>query len=375
MVSFVLVVLLYACGVASAAPPVDVAQHGRRETLGTGTHTLTVLYLKGTPYEMGYAQGKLCTKEVHHMIKEVGPLMLLGLGYTPQKADATWALYAKHLRPEYVEELQGLADGAGVTLQEVERMHAIPDISEWHCSFFAAVGKATSTGDLLQIRALDYSTDAGIQKYPALIVYQPKEGVPFVNVGWLGHCGVVTAMNNEGIAMSEIGDDWDKDTDNFDGRPLTYVMRDAVQFSHNIDEAVSQVKDGPRTTSLLYCLSSAKENQVRALKTSHAQCQVFTPDTLPFPTQPGLVYMSMGMDSPWNKKVGDALRQDYGTLDVAKAEHLMKSLGTGSLHAVVFKPASGDLWVANATATDKAYNQPFLHFNLKDALADSFFRQ
>jgi hypothetical protein len=41
----------------------------------------------------------------------------------------------------------------------------------------------------------------------------------------------------------------------------------------------------------------------------------------------------------------------------------------------VFKPASGDLWVANATATDKAYNQPYHHFNLKAALADSFFRQ
>ncbi len=152
-------------------------------------------------------------------------------------------------------------------------------------------------------------------------------------------------------------------------------MRDAVQFSHNIEEAVNSVKDGPRTTSLLYCLSSAKENQVRALKTSHARCEVFSPDSLPFPTQPGMVYLSMGMDSPWNKKVGDALNQEYGRIDVAQAQQLMKRLGTGSLHAVVFKPATGDLWVANATMTDKAYNQPYHHFNLKEALADSFFRQ
>lgn len=366
--------LLLLWGSAQAAPPVDVAKCGRRVTLGTGDTALTVLYLRGTPYEMGFAQGKLCAKEVRYMVKSVASLMMLGLRTTPQKVDTTWKLYEKHLRPEYIEELRGLADGAGLTLQEVERAHAIPDISEWHCSFFAAVGKATASGDLIQIRALDYATGAGIQKYPALLVYQPKEGVPFVNVGWLGSCGLVTGMNDAGIAMSEIGDDWDKATDSFDGRPLTYVMRDAVQFSHTLDEAVNSVKDNPRTTSLLYCLSSAKENEVRALKTSHTQCFVYSSSDLPFSTKPDMVYMSMGMDSPWNAKVGKALKQEYGHLDVSGAQNLMRTLKTGSLHAVVFKPATGDVWVANATDKRMAYDQPYHHFNLKEALADSFFK-
>lgn len=369
-----LLALLCVCAVASASRQVDVARHGRRFTVGSGEDAVTVLYLRGTPYEMGYAQGKLCAKEARYLIHQVGRIMLFGLQCSPEKADATWALYEKHLRPEYVEELRGLADGAGLSLQEVERMHAIPDISEWHCTFFAAVGKATTTGDLLQIRALDYNTVAGIQKYPALIVYEPQNGIPFVNVGWLGNCGVVTGMNSAGIAMSEIGDDWDKDNDSFDGRPLTYVMRDSLQFGRTLDEAVNLVKDGPRTTSLLYCLSSAKEGEVRALKTSHVHCEVYSPDTLPFSTMPGLVYMSMGMDSKWNGKVGAALKNDYGKLDVETAQQMMKRLGTGSLHAVVFQPATGDMWVANATMTAKAYNRTYNHFNLKEALADRFFQ-
>ena len=372
---FFLCALMLLCAAASASSQVDVAQHGRRFTLGSGDAQLTVLYLRGTPYEMGYAQGKLCAQEVRYLAHDVATVMLLGLQCSPQKADAIWALYAKHLRPDYLEELRGLADGSGVPLPEIERFHAIPDISEWHCSFFAAAGKATANGDLIQIRALDYVTLAGIQKYPALIVYEPQSGIPFVNVGWLGHCGVVSGMNNDGIAMSEIGDDWDKNTDSFDGRPLTYVMRDSLEFGKTLDEAVRLVQDGPRTSSLLYCLSSAREGQVRALKTSHAHCEVFTPATLPYSTRPGMVYMSMGCDSPWNGKVGNYLQAHYGKLDVATAEHLMRDLGTGSLHAVVFKPGSGDLWVANATMTEKAYNRPFLHFNLKKALADPFFKQ
>ncbi len=360
---------------ASWAGEVDVAKHGKRLTLGTGDSAVTVLYLKGTPYEMGYAHGALCKDEVRYLAQGVSRLMILGMGTTQAKVDAVWAGYEKHLRPEYLEELRGLADGAGLDIKDVQRFHAIPDISEWHCTFFAAASGTAAKGGLVQIRALDYETEAGIQKYPALIVEKPEKGVPFVNVGWLGHCGLVTGMNASGIAMSEIGDDWDQGNDSFDGRPLNYAMRDAVQFGKTIDEAVSLVKDGPRTTSLLYCLSSGKENQVRALQTSRAQCKVYTSDNLPFSTKPGLVYLSMGVDSGWNKKVGDWLLKAYGTITPEAAQRLMKELKTGSLHAVVFRPGLSELWVANATSSAMAYDRPYNHFSLKAALADPFFRK
>lgn len=355
------------------AAPVDVAAHGKRVTLGTGDSAVTVLYLKGTPYEMGYAHGALCAEEARHLARNVARVMMFGMKTTPEKVDETWKLYTRHLRPEYLEELRGLADGSGLDIKEVQRFHAIPDISEWHCTFFAARGAAAMNRELVQIRALDYATGVGIQKHPALLVYRPTTGVPFVNVGWLGSCGLVTGMNAEGIAMSEIGDDWDKATDNFDGRPLNYVMRDTVQFGRTMQEALDLLKNGTRTTSLLYCLSSGKENLVRAIKTSHTQCVAFTPKTLPFTTKAGLVYMSMGLDSKWNAKVGDWLLAAYGKLDVDAAQRMMRELHTGSLHAVVFKPATLDLWVANATATEKAYNRPYNHLNLKSALADPFF--
>ncbi len=371
--ALVLGVALCCLGSTALASHVDVAQHGKRLTIGSGDDKITVLYLRGTPYEMGYSQGKLCSAEIHYMAKQVAPLMMFGMGCSPAKADATFKLYASHMRPEYLEELRGLADGSGVPLVDIERGTALPDISEWHCSFFAAFGSATKNGDVLQIRALDYTTDAGIQKYPALVVYDPPTGVPFVNVGWLGQIGMVTGMNSAGIAMSEIGDDWDKDTDTFDARPLNFVMRDSVQFGRTLDEAVNLVKDGPRTSSLLYCLSSAREKAVRALQTSHAKCYVYAPDQLPFARLQNCVYMSMGMDSKWNPKVGAALKSDLGKIDPEQAEGLMKRLGTGSLHAVVFEAGTGDMWVANATMTEKAYKRPFNHFNLREALSDPFF--
>ena len=358
---------------ALSAQTVDVNAHGKRIEVGADGSNATVLYLKVTPYEMGFAHGKLCAAEIRYMTHRVSPIMLLGLGKSTAEVDAIWSGYTRHLRPEYLQEIRGLADGSGLPIEEIQRGLAVPDISEWHCTFFAAVGKATKGNDLIQIRALDYETRVGIQKYPAIIVYKPDHGVPFLNVSWLGQIGMVTGMNASGIAMSEIGDDWDMQTDSFDGRPLNFVIRDTVEFATNLNQAVDLVKNGTRTTSLLYCISSATENQVRALKTSHTKCDVYSSDNLPFSTKPGMVYMSMGMSSAWNKKVGNSLQSLYGQIDVAAAQDLMKTLHTGSLHAVVFRPATGDAYIANATDKTKAYDMPYNHINLKTALSDSFF--
>jgi len=357
---------------SAGAAPVNVAAHGKRLEIGTGNAKVTVLYLRGTPYEMGYAQGALCKKEVAHLVNDVLPLMLMGMGVTPQKADAIWKGYASHMRPDYLEELRGLADGSGLPLAAIQRFHAVPDISEWHCTFFAA-SRGPAAKQLIQIRALDYETRAGIQKYPALVVYKPDKGVPFVNVSWLGHCGLVTGMNAAGIAMSEIGDKWDKENDDLNGRPLNYVMRDVVEFARSMDEAVSLVKDQPRTSSLLYCVSSARENLVRAFQTSRTQCKIYSSENLPFTTKPGLVFMSMGIHSDWNNKVGGWLLKRYGKLDPQAAMQMMKELRTGSLHAAIFLPGSGEMWVANATENTMAYDRPYVHFSLAKALRDPFF--
>lgn len=367
-----ILILLYSA-VACAAPAVNVAAHGKRTTLGAGDSAITVLYLKGTPYEMGYAYGALCKPEVRYMAGEVAERMISGMDQTHEQIDAVWQKHARHMRKEYIDELRGLADGSGVALSAIQRIYSVPDISEWHCTFFGAVGPAAAGREPIQIRALDYETHAGIQKYPALVVYKPTTGVPFVNVTWLGMTGVVTGMNSAGISMSEIGDDWDKEHDNLDGRPLTAVMRDAVQFGRTLAEAIAQVKTGARTTSLLYCLTSGRENQTRALQTSRAEVRVFDPGSLPFKTRGGLVYMSMGVSSKWNPKVGGWLNNAYGKIDVTAAQRMMRELHTGSLHAVVFKPASLDLWVANANDLFMGYERPYNHFNLKQALADRFF--
>ncbi len=50
-------------------------------------------------------------------------------------------------------------------------------------------GNATLGGKTLQLRALDWDTDGGLQDYPVIAIYHPrtsKLGHPFANIAWAG---------------------------------------------------------------------------------------------------------------------------------------------------------------------------------------------
>ncbi|MFQ6098714.1 MAG: hypothetical protein ACE5O2_13385, partial [Armatimonadota bacterium] len=147
--------------------------NGSRAAIGTGEDQITVLYLRGTPYEMGYAHGRLAKAEVAAFCEKVVSAMLAGSGAEMGQLDAAWKAMEPFVPQAYLEEMRGLADGAGIPLQAVQRVHAVPDLSEYHCTFFAAHSRATTNGHLIQIRALDYATEAHIQDHPAIIVYHP----------------------------------------------------------------------------------------------------------------------------------------------------------------------------------------------------------
>lgn len=368
-----LLALMVACGpMASAASAATI--NGVTDSIGDWPDNITVLYTWGTPYEMGYAHGALCNAGVWHIMTESLNRFVFGMGMTLEQIDEVWAKAKPYIRTEDLEELRGLADGAGLPLETVQRMHIVPEISEFNCSFFAAWGKATRDGHLIQIRALDYATAAAVQQYPLIHISLPNGHQPYLTVGWQGFVGCVTGMNASKIAMSEIGDDWDQLTHTYDGMPMVFLMKDTVRRSRTLQQALDIVRNTPRTTSYLYCLGDAKIPSARALQTSALACTVYDPVTLPFLGIENCVYASMGMDSNWNDRLGNLLYARYGEIDPQLAtEGVMKWLGTGDLHAVCFDVTAQKLWVANAEGdigniTD-GYNRPFVPFDAAAAFA------
>ena len=362
-------ILLILASSSFASPAVN----GRIEKLGSGPNPITVLYLWGTPYEMGYAHVKLCAERVKYLCTLLNLGAAMAMHATPATLDDAWNQMAPFVPARYKDELRGLADGAGIDLKLVQRAHAIPDLSEYHCTFYAAWGKATRNGHLEQIRALDYATEAGLQEGPALIVCKPTGGNVFVNIGWIGFIGCVSGMNDRHIAVSEIGDNFGPAHETLAGEPMPFVLRDVLENAGTLDEGVNSVRRAHRTSSFLYCIGDSKIPGARALRTAMDFCEVYDPTNYPGDRLDNLVYWSMGWerDGKWNHRVHDALQANWGHIDeFTGMRTVMRDLGTGSLHAIAYDVTTLKLWVANASPGPKVvpgYKRDFEQFDLRRA--------
>ncbi len=336
------------------------------EYIGDAENQITVVFLKGSPYEMGFIHGSLLKPQVRALYNSV--LTAAAKYANLFILDAAYQQMEPFIPQAYKDEMQGLADGAGVDVITVHRMHAIPDVSEMDCTFFAAWGSATVDGNLYQIRALDYAKDLHLQEHPAIFVCEPDSGNRFVNIGWLGFIGVVSGMNYEGITVSEIGESFDKANQTMAGEPMPFVLRDVLQYGTGLDQAVNIIRTAKRTSSFLYCAGDAKIPEAKSFKTGASYFEVFSDSTGPNPFLRDVVYFSMGVSSSWNAKVFNYLNPRHGGISAETGVNLMRDLGTGDLHSVVYDPAHQKIWVANAGIDETdAFRRSFVEFDLTRA--------
>ncbi len=130
-----------------------------------------VLHVKGSPYEMGYQHGALLKADIRALVrylldvkaKEFADQLqfkIVGIGIKPDPK-AIIAMIARTQKPyvpeRYYEEMQGVADGSGLPLDEIVACNFIPEL--FHCSGFALSGSATKDGTLYHGRVLDYGCD------------------------------------------------------------------------------------------------------------------------------------------------------------------------------------------------------------------------
>lgn len=351
--------------------------NGKLEITGEGEDLMHVLYVWGSPYQMGKAQGELLKQELSSQIPMLIRLMTEKMDNSVEMLDQIYQQVKPHIPQFFIEEMRGIADGSGLDLQDVIRANLIGTASEFHCSLFGAWGRATaSKGHVLQLRALDYETEANIQKHPVLTIYQPDSGHAFANIGWVGHVGVISGISSQQIALSEIGDDYDQENDSFDGKPFPVMLREILQFDTTLPQALERMRKTPRISSLMYAVGDGKFGQVRAIQTSRTLFNVFDatnlePLTDTHPRIDDIVYWGMSWNVPkYDQRLHDQLKKHYGQLNgEITITEILPAVKTGNLQAVVYDLTDMRIWVANARADHEggpleAYNRQFIQFDM-----------
>ena len=343
-------------------------------TVGAGRLELwdqtRVLFLKGTPQEMGQQHGTLLRNEV----RDVAGRMLYGVGVGSSFAKGDWFFgeieqAQKRLAPfisdRFFAEMDALASAAGMSHHEIRLANFFPEL--FHCSGFAIVGDTTVDGRLYHGRVLDYLKGMGLEQNAVVMVMQPDQGNAWVNIGYAGFIGSVTAMNEKQIAIGEMGG---RGEGNWDGKPMAQLMREVMERAGTLEEAVEIMRKGPRTCEYYYVISDGKTRNAVAIEATPTK---FVTVALgePHPRLPHAMKdtVLLSADARYEKLV-ERVKAGYGKIDAEAARALMdRPVAMGSnIQSVLFAPESLDFWVANADSKRAASHTRYTHYNLRELL-------
>jgi len=329
-----------------------------------------VLFLKGTPEEMGRQHGTLLKKEIHNLADHI--LYGVGVGSSFEKGrwffgeiESAQQRLAPFMDQRYFREMDALASAAKLSREEVRLANFFPEL--FHCSGFALFGRATEGGRLYHGRVLDYLRGFGLEQNAVVMIFQPDQGNAWVNVSYAGMIGTVTAMNEKQVAIGEMGG---RGEGRWDGKPMAELLREVMEKASTLDEAVAILRKGPRTCEYYYVVSDAKTKRAVGIAATPDKFETIAPGQshplLPHAI-PDAVLMSAG---DRYEELARRVQTEYGKLDAEGARRLMRRpvCMTSNIHCALFAPDSLDFWVANADSQNVAAHARFTHYNLKELL-------
>lgn len=329
-----------------------------------------VLFLKGTPEEMGRQHGVLLRKQVRDLVAKI----LYGVGVGSSFEKGRWFFgeieeaqkrIGPFIDPRYLREMDAMAQAAGLDVEEIRLANFFPEL--FHCSGFAVYGSATADGRMYHGRILDYLRGVGLEPNAVVIVHQPDQGYAWANVSYGGFVGSVTGMNEKRISVGEMGG---RGEGNWDGKPMAQLVREVLEKAATLDEAVEIMRRGPRTCEYYYVIADGNTKRAVGIAATPETFEVIQPGEA-HPRLPHAIRDAVLMSAGDRyEELAKRVQGGHGKLDAAGARKLMDRpvAMNSNIHSVLFAPETLDFWVANADSENVASHTRYTHYNLRELL-------
>ncbi len=259
----VFAILFAAAAARVSTSAVQVAEYGAGRL--EDADGVRVVYLSGSPHEIGLQHGVLLKNEIHALISYFFEEKKSLFGASQETLAKGSKVLEKFIPQEYIEEMKGIAEGAGVPYEKVLYSNTFLDVvsANWvgvkpTCSNFAAFPGMSKDGAVVHGRNLEWSADEKVAKMNTVFFITPEKGTPFVTLSWPGVAGALTGMNASRISMGEMTSMSSEAT--LEGTPIMIQLRALIERSKNLEDAYKILSDMPRTTGYNVLVTDGKIN-------------------------------------------------------------------------------------------------------------------
>lgn len=352
-----------------------------------------ILHLAGTPFEMGFQHGVLLRDEIRGLIQEKLYGEIIPSSQYPHPLLLKYTRYVDNTLPEeYRQEIQGLAQGAGVSYLDILLLNALselywqPDprgvtrqlltsLDPWRPvslppslrsgltpdnalrslppplqMTFAALGEATVDGKLLHGFLW---TEPALTSDLLIIIYEPEEKDAFVALSWPGAVGIWAGLNEEKISVVGMG--WSSLGSSLEGVPMPFILRRVLEESGDLASALEILAGAERMSGYSVVLGDGKPADAAAVELTAHKWQEFLaePDYIlrgPWPLDPELAgFRTEEPEMGAYQLLSELLQNWRGQIDLNKAFDFMARIieeeGRGSISGVVFAGSDLEVWV------------------------------
>lgn len=358
---------------------------------------LPVVYLKGSPFEIGYASGVLLKDRIHTLETEFLDMLH---GYVPQEWKLrllkNYVIYRnRHLSDfiplDYRTEIYAATLGCpdihpelGDYYNRLLNYHAAHDVSYMMidnpliaragCTSFGAWGRETENGHLITGRNFDWEAAEVFSRDRVVILCEPDDGIPFVSLAWAGMVGAVSGMNRAGVSVTLNGapSSLPRDT----ATPAAIVARDILQHARNLDEATTRLREAKVFVSTLWLIGSRADGKFVVVEKTPNATQVREPknesiicanhfETAGLKDDPrNKTYIGDATSAARESRMSELLEQSHGSINSARTAEILRDRklsggafpGNGhratlnaliATHATVMDLSDGIFWAAS----------------------------
>lgn len=349
------------------------------------------IFLTGTAFERGVAYGKLIKEPIQYQEK----VFVNSINKVVSSEFYQWFLknliYFFHadinnyVSEELKNEILGVSlyfsdeyDYIGKKYMRILAYHAAHDLghalnnySLVGCTSFSAWGDNTKDGNIIHARNFDFYFGNDFAKEKVLLMVQPDSGYAFISYSWPGMMGVVSGMNEEGLAITINASMSSPPTSA--KLPISLLVRETLQFSKNLEEAKSYINSKEVFVSESIMISSANDNKTIIIEKTPEKTDVFENNELiicsnhfqssSFHNDSINIKNIKNTDSKHRYNRVNELIKNNPILDITTSVEILrdnkglnnKEIGFGNCHAInqllahhgiVFEPNKKNVWIS-----------------------------